>query len=236
MRKRKLGRLRDIAAAALAVFIRQGYRLTQMADVAREAGISAGALYSYVDGKEALLELALAQALDQTPEQDERFRASGLANAGSTLAARLAASIRWPVMAEALRQDRVEPKLLAAVVDELFTLVSQHRRLIWLLDRCARDVAELDGLYETAVRGRLIADFTAAIGIAATGANLTNEEIAARSRALFEMVVWMGMHRHRDRQPSAVDDDIARRAVIQIVLAAARGDMRRRRGGAPNPG
>jgi AcrR family transcriptional regulator len=54
MRMRKPGRLRDIGAAALAVFTRQGFRLTQMADVAREAGISVGALYSYVDGKEAL--------------------------------------------------------------------------------------------------------------------------------------------------------------------------------------
>jgi AcrR family transcriptional regulator len=70
-------------AAALAVFTGQGFRLTQMADVAREAGISVGALYSYIDGKEALLELAFAQALGEVREQDEPFLASGRANAGS---------------------------------------------------------------------------------------------------------------------------------------------------------
>jgi AcrR family transcriptional regulator len=143
-------------AAALAVFTRQGFRLTQMADVAREAGISVGALYSYIDGKEALLELAFAQALGEVREQDEPFRASGRANAGSALAAKLATSIRWPVLKEALEQDRLEPNSLAAIVDELFTVLTQHRHLFWLLDRCAAEVAELAGLYETAVRGRFL--------------------------------------------------------------------------------
>jgi AcrR family transcriptional regulator len=106
-----------------------------MADVAREAGISVGALYSYIDGKEALLELAFAQALGEVREQDEPFRASGRANAGSALAAKLATSIRWPVLKEALEQDRLEPNSLAAIVDELFTVLTQHRHLFWLLDR-----------------------------------------------------------------------------------------------------
>jgi AcrR family transcriptional regulator len=220
MRKRKPGRLRDIGAAALAVFTHQGFRLTQMADVAREAGISVGALYSYVDGKEALLELAFAQALGEVGEQGEPFRASGRANAGSALATKLATSIRWPLLKKALEQGRVRSDALAAIIDELFTVLSQHRHLFWLLDRCAAEVAELTGLYETAVRGRYFADFTRFIGINATGRDLSNEDVAALARALFEMVAWMGMHRHRDRQPPMVSDEVARRAVIEIALLA----------------
>ena len=49
---------------------------------------------------------------------------------------------------------------LAAIVDELFTVLTQHRHLFWLLDRCAAEVAELAGLYETAVRGSYFTDFT----------------------------------------------------------------------------
>jgi AcrR family transcriptional regulator len=220
MRMRKPGRLRDIGAAALAVFTRQGFRLTQMADVAREAGISVGALYSYVDGKEALLELAFAQALGEVGKQEEPFRASGRANAGSALAVKLATSIRWPVLKEALEQHRFTSDSLGAIVDELFTVLTQHRHLFWLLDRCAAEVAELAGLYETAVRGRYFADFTRFIGSIATGHDLANEEISAIARALFEMVAWMSMHRHRDRQPPSVSDDAARRAVIEIALRA----------------
>jgi AcrR family transcriptional regulator len=220
MRKRKPGRLRDIGAAALAVFTRQGFRLTQMADVAREAGISVGALYSYVDGKEALLELAFAQALGEVGKQDEPFRASGRANAGSALAAKLATFIRWPVLKETLEQEQLTSDSLAVIVDELFTVLTQHRHLFWLLDRCAAEVAELAGLYETAVRGRYFADFTRFIGIVVTGRDLADEEIAALARALFEMVAWMGMHRHRDRQPPTVSDDVARRTVIEIAFRA----------------
>jgi hypothetical protein len=87
--------------------------------------------------------------------------------------------------------------------------LTQHRHLFWLLDCCAAEVAELAGLYETAVRGRYFTDFTRFIGIVTTGRDLVNEEVAARARALFEMVAWMGMHRHRDRQPPAVSDDVA---------------------------
>jgi AcrR family transcriptional regulator len=114
MRIRKPGRARDIAEAALTVFIRQGFRLTQMADVAREAGISAGSLYTYVDSKEALLEIALMQGLGELAESDEPYQASGLIKASSTLAANLANSFRWPILEEALRQDQIAPDLLGA--------------------------------------------------------------------------------------------------------------------------
>jgi AcrR family transcriptional regulator len=222
MRKRKPGRLRDIAAAALAVFTRQGFRLTQMTDVAREAGISVGALYSYVDGKEALLELALAEALGENQENDEPFRATSRKSAGSALIAKLRKSVRWPVLTEALEQDRITPTTVIAVVDELFNVVAQHRHLIWLLDRCGAEIVELGGLYQSIVRGRYFADFTRFIAIATPGRDLDDEKVAARARALFEMVVWMGMHRHRDRQPPAVTDDTARQAVIDITLLAVR--------------
>lgn len=221
MRKRKPGRLQDIAAAALAVFTRQGFRLTQMADVAREAGISAGALYSYVDGKEALLELAIAQALGEVPEADQPFQASGIANIGRALVAKLPTVFSSPLLEQTSRQNQVTTAQLAAIVEEVFVRTADHRRLFWLLDRCARDVPELDGLYETAVRGRLFADFTTAISIAANG-RFAADEAAAHGRALLEMIAWMAMHRHRDRQPPTVSDEVARKAVVDIVLRSVR--------------
>jgi AcrR family transcriptional regulator len=219
MRRRKPGRTQDIAEAALTVFIRQGFRLTQMADVAREAGISAGSLYTYVDSKEALLEIALLQGLGELAEHNEPYRASGLTKTSSSLAAKLAKSFRWPILEKALRQDRIAPDLLGAIVDEHFTLFSKHRRLIWLLDRCAAEVAELSGFYQASVRGPCIANFTRAIRLC-MGAQFSEEEVAARGRALFEMIVWMAMHRHRDRLPPATSDEAARRATIEIVFLA----------------
>lgn len=50
-----LARRNQILDAAWATFARQGYHGTTMQDIAREAGISAGAIYRYFPGKEAVL-------------------------------------------------------------------------------------------------------------------------------------------------------------------------------------
>src|SRR5512147_460823 len=56
------GRLAAIADAAARVFTRQGFRLSQVADVAREAGVAAGTVYLYAADKTALLDLAIRAA------------------------------------------------------------------------------------------------------------------------------------------------------------------------------
>src|SRR5262245_540694 len=42
--------------------MQQGYRRTQMADVAERLGVAKGTLYLYVEGKEALFDAVLARA------------------------------------------------------------------------------------------------------------------------------------------------------------------------------
>ena len=55
--------------SATRVFIARGYRRTQMADVAREMGVSAGALYGYVESKEALFHLLIDRAFTGAPAE-----------------------------------------------------------------------------------------------------------------------------------------------------------------------
>lgn len=222
MRPRKSGRLADIAAAALAVFTRQGYRLTQMSDVAREAGVSAGALYSYVSGKEALLELALAHALGEVPPGDSAFESPGFIVDGERFAEKLRGAFAWPSLSAVNRRGVFEPADGEAVLGELFDLVSRRRYLIWLLDRCSAEVPELAGLYQTTVRGRYIADFTRFVALARQADDPADRAVLAVARALMEMTAWMGMHRLRDRQPPDVDDAQARAAVLEIASGALR--------------
>lgn len=54
-------RRREILAAAFQCFSRHGFHATTMQEIAEEAGLSAGALYRYFDGKQSLIE-ALAEA------------------------------------------------------------------------------------------------------------------------------------------------------------------------------
>ena len=60
-------RFDDLVDAATEVFIERGYRLTQMADIARAVGVAKGTLYGYVESKEALFELCLEHADRQSP-------------------------------------------------------------------------------------------------------------------------------------------------------------------------
>jgi AcrR family transcriptional regulator len=55
-------RFHDLVAAATDVFIAQGYRRTQMADVAAATGLAKGTLYLYVESKDALFDVVLRNA------------------------------------------------------------------------------------------------------------------------------------------------------------------------------
>ena len=57
-----LDRLDALVDAATGVFIAQGYRRAQMADVAAVLGLAKGTLYLYVESKEALFDLVVRYA------------------------------------------------------------------------------------------------------------------------------------------------------------------------------
>src|SRR6516165_7231733 len=66
-RRRPSDRLQQIIDAAIDVFIRKGYRRTQMSDVARAAGVSQGSLYNYVESKDALFYLIVDRGFTDSP-------------------------------------------------------------------------------------------------------------------------------------------------------------------------
>ncbi|MFD2264168.1 TetR/AcrR family transcriptional regulator [Lacibacterium aquatile] len=222
MRTRKPGRRADIARAALTVFTRQGFRLTQMADVAREAGVSAGTLYSYVEGKEALFELALQVALERLPLDEEELRLVGPSALGAWLTGELRGAVNWPRLMTATRTGMPIPKP-EPVIEELFDLLTRHRHLIWLLDRCANEIPELAGVYESEVRDRYIAKFAAFVGRSPAFQRAEPGVTAATARALMEMVAWMAMHRLRDRLPPACTTEEAKQAVVAIATGRLSG-------------
>ena len=60
-------RLGDLLRAATGVFVAQGYRRTQMADVAAAAGLSKGTVYLAFESKQALFHAALVHADGEAP-------------------------------------------------------------------------------------------------------------------------------------------------------------------------
>ncbi|MEV3988286.1 helix-turn-helix domain-containing protein [Streptomyces sp. NPDC049837] len=57
-------RRRQILDGAARCFVRNGFHATSMADVLRETGLSAGAVYRYFRGKEELIEAIVTEVLD----------------------------------------------------------------------------------------------------------------------------------------------------------------------------
>src|SRR5215813_2441807 len=62
-------RFQSLLEAATAVFLEQGYRRTQIADVAERLGVAKGSIYTYVESKEALFDFALRHADGLEPVQ-----------------------------------------------------------------------------------------------------------------------------------------------------------------------
>ena len=212
MRAKSPGTLPAIAEAALAAFTSYGFRQTQMADVARRLSMSAGNLYLYVEGKEALFELAMRCALDEELAQERLpFAGLGRRRRAAFFRERIVGAAQWPVLRAALA-GRGE---LADVLGELFDAMAKRRRLIWLLDRCAWEIAELRGAFADEVKRAYIADLTRYVAN-----NFAAEAAAAQARAVMEMVVWMAAHRHRDAMPPAVDEAAARSTTIALGVAA----------------
>jgi|GEM_PF-4824145 AcrR family transcriptional regulator len=59
-RTRPAERVASLIDAAVRVFCRKGFCRAQMADIAREMGVSPGLLYNYVESRESLFYLVVA--------------------------------------------------------------------------------------------------------------------------------------------------------------------------------
>ncbi len=74
-RQRAVARTReDILNAAVRAFARTGYQSVTMRDIAREAGYTAAALYTYFDNKQEILAALVKVVIDEFLEAVDRLR------------------------------------------------------------------------------------------------------------------------------------------------------------------
>lgn len=225
-RKTPPDRLTQLVECATRVFIEQGYRRTQMADVAEALGVAKGTLYLYVESKDALFDLVVRCADGDHPLPELAALPLATPRPGTTVAyirERLAANQEIPALTAALRRTRVSDVRaeLETIVGQLYDTLARHRRGIKLLDRSAVDHPQLAALWFEHTR----------VGMhAALGAYLearihrrllrTVPDVAIAARMLLETVVVWAVHRHWDPHPQAMDDALVRTSVIQFVVGA----------------
>ena len=225
-RRMPSARFQDLVDAATAVFIAQGYRRTQMADVAAAMGLAKGTVYLTVESKEALFDVALryadaprpiaapAKLPIPTPARGRilRYARERLAREPASLTLRDAlARRRAPVTGEEL----------TCIVRELHDVMARNRTGLKLVDRCASEYPELAKLWFGEGRGALLEDLTQYLkrGIHhGTFRRVPDARVAAR--VIIETVVFWAVHRHWDPAPQPVDPRTAEDTIIQMLVGA----------------
>lgn len=109
-------RRREILEAAWRCFGREGFHRTTMRDICREADLSAGAVYRYFDGKEALIRAVAeegrkASAARITPAEEA-------ADPAEALAGSLARFLECLAAPEAIEAVRIDIRLCAEALHE----------------------------------------------------------------------------------------------------------------------
>jgi AcrR family transcriptional regulator len=219
------GRFQQLIDAASAVFIAQGYRRTQMADVAEAMGVAKGTVYLYVESKEALFDVVLRCADGPPPiAQPDTLPVPTPAH-GRTLKY-VRERLTQPASAT-LRQilDRKRTRIgadeLTTVLSEIYDSMARSRMGIKLVDRCAIDYPELARLWFTEGREVLLNELSRFVTVGMRQGRLRDTpDPAIAARLVLEALVFWAVHRHWDPSPQPVDPKASREAVIQLLVAA----------------
>ncbi len=227
-RPRAPHRLDDLMVAATRVFATLGYRRAQMADVARELGVSAGTLYLYAESKEALFDLVVRHGLAAP------IAATGLVlpvrtpAPGATLAYLRTAidhAAHWPLLGAALqaRAPKDVAAELTAILGELAASMRRHRWGLIVLARSALDWPELAAVFVGGLRARILADLEAYLRRRMKGGKLRAvPDPTVAAIVINETLAFWVLHRLGDPGYAAIPDDLAERTAIDMLVHGLR--------------
>jgi len=198
-----------------------------MSDIAAEAGVALGTLYTYADSKEELFERSLRLGLGAPFDEPAPSGPGSFPDSVFTFVRdRLAEAGRLPVLTEAAsRTSGADPGgELEAVVGELYDLIDRLHLGIRILDRSAADWPELAGLFVSVVRqpalGRLERYLTSRVE---AGVLPAPPSIPVAARLVVEICAALAMHRRFTSGGSYAGDAEARRSALAFVTAALLG-------------
>jgi AcrR family transcriptional regulator len=217
-------RLQELIACATRVFIEQGYRRTQISDVAEAMGVAKGTVYLSVESKEALFYAVLRYAGRPVPlvsEVELPLRAPAPERVGDALRRQLEEEALPPALERALARRRVDdvPAELEAIVRELFALSYRHRTVIKLIDRCGRDHPELAKLFYGGGRFTQLDALVRYLDKRIRSGHLSElPDVAVAARFVIEAVATWAVHIHWDPSPQPIQPQAAEETLVRIVV------------------
>lgn len=223
-RRTRVERLSALVSAATRVFCRSGYERTQMADVAREMGVSTGAVYQYVEGKEALFDLIVRASagggLEGLAEVELPVKTPAPGATLEFLRAVLNRPGQWPKLEEALRVTEAEDvgQEVEAILREQYGLMRDYRYGLVLLTRSA---LEFPGLLEVFVLGlrqllmRQLAEYLESRYRA--GQMAPQADWHATAAVLVQTIAWANHQRPFDPGLSHFTEEVMESTVIGVL-------------------
>jgi len=224
-RRRSPDRLPQIIDAAIEVFIRKGYRRTQMSDVARAAGVSQGSLYNYVESKDALFYLIIDRGLTDGPlpaALELPIRTPSLADTLARLRVRINSELAVPELERALTRTSVaDPRdELETIVRRYYAGVERVGRGLDLIERSAVDLPELAQLFYIERRRSLIAQLGKYLeGRIRMGAVRPLPDVPTTARLILETVVWFARHRHNSPDSAMISAAAALETTVDFLVS-----------------
>jgi AcrR family transcriptional regulator len=225
-------RLQDLLACATRVFLEQGYRRTQIADVAQALGIAKGTVYLYVQSKQALFYAVLTHADGEVPLASAVELPLGVPDLDELHALvrdTLAEEVIPPALEIALGRPQVDDPVaeLERIVRQLYQLSFRRRTLIKLIDRCGRDHPELAKIF---YGGGRFAQLDALVRYLdsriSAGALAAVVDVAVAARFVIECIATWAVHIHWDPSPQPIAAEVAEDVVVQLVVRSLVGGSR----------
>lgn len=230
MMKSNKFRLARVVKAATNVFIQKGYRRTQMADITKALNLSAGAIYRYVESKEALFDQVVRVSAGKELGEANLVLPLPTPRPGATLAflqATLRREGRITNLECALGRPTVEDPAaeFEAIVRELYSKTARHRVGIKLLDSSALDWPELAALWSGYWRAKLVKQLSRYLQLRILHHALRPvPDAVAWARLIVETVAFFALHRHYDAHPTPVGEKVAEDTVVAALVRATAAD------------
>ena len=218
-------RFPELVRIATDTFIKNGYRRTQMAEIAEALGVAKGTLYGYVESKEALFDAAVRFAdrpsEGPTPGELPLKTPSSGATVGYVRErlARESEDLALVRVAQGALLVDDTARELRTVLSDLYDRLARNRYVIKLIDRCAVDHPELARVWfgegRWAQHGLLVHLLERRTG-AGRIRQFSNLDVVART--LLETMAFWAVHRHFDAAPQRVEDSEARDTTISLLV------------------
>jgi AcrR family transcriptional regulator len=224
-RRRSDSRLPDLVGVAARVFIDQGYRRTQMADVADALGVAKGTIYLYVESKEALFDFVLRHIDDPGSVEPPSRLPIPTPRAGATLRYVRERLAREPLVREIAAISGRRPRgdiadELEVVLAKVYDVLAKNRRSIKLADRCAADYPKLADIWFRGGREGLLGALDDYLDSRSRQGLRRFPDAVVRTRLVLETIVFWAVHRHWDPFPQPTNEPSARATVVRFLVAA----------------